>query len=1264
MANLGCCHLTVTCPPGNGGFFQCPSSIPVADTTLVVVTDSCGPVHTTFMDSSTGTGCGTDTFRLTRVYTLTDGVSTTTCTQIFKARDTTAPTISCPPNVTVNCTASTAPGATGTATATDNCGGAPVVTFSDATVAGICPQEQTITRTWTATDACLNTATCSQTIVVDDNAPPSVTCPMNVTVQCASQVPPVSTSSVSATDDCGTSSISFVSDVTVSQSCTNRFTLVRTYRATDLCGNSATCTQTITVFDNTIPSITCPAGITVQCATLVPAPDPASVTTSDNCGGTPPVVTFVSDVTSNQSCVNRYTVTRTYQAVDACGNSATCTQVIVVNDNTPPSITCPAGVTLQCASQVPAPNTTSVTSSDNCGGAPTVSFVSDVTSNQTCANRYILTRTYRAMDECGNSSTCTQVITVFDNTGPVITCPPDMTIQCNASTDPANTGTATASDFCGSTPTIFYVDYMNTPPLTSPEMRWVFLPPGTMSGTCTSGTNCANNTICFGLQYTPGVTGTLSSYTTGFFVGCYNGNNPIVSNVSCVMNDNSGAFNNCAGTGTVLMNSSGNTGNVPVTQNVPIMIHQVCFLLGAGGSILLDEDEVTNLTTSVNLPGGGLVTEEPGFTNFLVNFNTYCLQTCPYPNTIYRKFVAVDNCGNESTCVQQITIIDNTPPSITCPPNVTFQCASQVPAPNTALVVASDNCTNMPTVTFVSDVTTSQTCINRYTVVRTYRATDACGNSATCTQSITVFDNTGPVLTCPPGVTVQCASLVPPPNPLLVTATDNCGGIPIISFLNDATANQTCVNRYTLTRTYQAIDICGNTGTCTQVIVVNDNTAPSIICPPGLTVQCASLVPAPNTALVIATDNCNGIPTITFVSDVTTNQTCANRYTLTRTYRATDECLNSATCTQVIIVNDNTPPSIICPAGVTVQCASQVPVPSTTSVIATDNCGIPVVTFVSDVTSNQTCTNRYNVTRTYQAMDACGNTATCTQVIVVFDNTVPSITCPAGITVQCASQVPAPDITTVIATDNCNGIPVVTFVSDVTIAQTCLNRYTLIRTYRATDECQNSAICTQVIVVNDNTAPTLTCPPGLTVQCASQVPAPNIALVTATDNCNGIPVITFVNDVTTNQTCLNRYTLTRTYRATDECQNSATCTQVIVVNDNTPPSITCPQGLTVQCAFLVPIPNIALVIATDNCNGIPIVTFVSDVTTNQTCTNRYTLTRTYRATDECLNSATCTQVIVVNDNTPPFILCPPGLTVQCASLVPVPNIALVIATDN
>ena len=488
--------------------------------------------------------------------------------------------------------------------------------------------------------------------------------------------------------------------------------------------------------------------------------------------------------------------------------------------------------------------------------------------------------------------------------------------------------------------------------------------------------------------------------------------------------------------------------------------------------------------------------------------------------------------------------------------------------------------------------------MNKFTVLRTYRATDVCGNSATCTQLITVNDNTPPQITCPAPVTVQCAADVPQPNLALVTATDNCAGTVTKTFVSDVTTPGSCANKFTVLRTYRATDVCGNSATCTQLITVNDDTPPSITCPAPVTVQCAADVPIVNIGSVVATDNCAGTVTVTHVSDVTTPGSCVNKFTVLRTYRATDVCGNSATCTQLITVNDNTPPQITCPAPVTVQCAADVPQPNLALVTATDNCaGTVTKTFVSDVTTPGSCANKFTVLRTYRATDVCGNSATCTQLITVNDDTPPSITCPAPVTVQCAADVPIVNIGSVVATDNCAGTVTVTHVSDVTTPGSCVNKFTVLRTYRATDVCGNSATCTQLITVNDNTPPQITCPAPVTVQCAADVPQPNLALVTATDNCAGTVTKTFVSDVTTPGSCANKFTVLRTYRATDVCGNSATCTQLITVNDDTPPQITCPAPVTVQCAADVPTVNIGSVVATDNCAGTVTVTHVSDVTT-------------------------------------------------------------------
>ena len=51
---------------------------------------------------------------------------------------------------------------------------------------------------------------------------------------------------------------------------------------------------------------------------------------------------------------------------------------------------------------------------------------------------------------------------------------------------------------------------------------------------------------------------------------------------------------------------------------------------------------------------------------------------------------ATDSSGNTATDTQVVTIVENTPPSIQAPADLSFTCPSQVPAPNPALATGTD----------------------------------------------------------------------------------------------------------------------------------------------------------------------------------------------------------------------------------------------------------------------------------------------------------------------------------------------------------------------------------------------------------------------------------------------------------------------------------------------------------------------------------------------------------------------------------------------
>ena len=154
--------------------------------------------------------------RLARTWTATDACGNTSiCLQIITVDDSTPPVITlCAADVTVECTDSTDPADTGMSTATDACDPAPVVTFADVTMAGVCAQEYTIARTWTATDACGNTSICLQTITVDDSTPPMITlCVADVTVECTDSTDPADAGMSTATDACDPAPVVTFADV-------------------------------------------------------------------------------------------------------------------------------------------------------------------------------------------------------------------------------------------------------------------------------------------------------------------------------------------------------------------------------------------------------------------------------------------------------------------------------------------------------------------------------------------------------------------------------------------------------------------------------------------------------------------------------------------------------------------------------------------------------------------------------------------------------------------------------------------------------------------------------------------------------------------------------------------------------------------------------------------------------------------------------------------------------------------------------------------
>ena len=271
---------------------------------------------------------------------------------------------------------------------------------------------QTITRTWTYTDACGNPATATQIITVTDTqAPVFAAAPANAAYECIADVP--AAVNLAWTDNCDGTGQVLGTDVSDGAACPQ--TITRTWTYTDACGNPATATQIITVTDTQAPVFAAaPANAAYECIADVPAA--VNLAWTDNCDGTGQVLG--TDVSDGAACPQ--TITRTWTYTDACGNPATATQIITVTDTQAPVFAAaPANAAYECIADVPA--AVNLAWTDNCDGTGQV-LGTDVSDGAACPQT--ITRTWTYTDACGNPATATQIITVTDTQAPVFAAAP------------------------------------------------------------------------------------------------------------------------------------------------------------------------------------------------------------------------------------------------------------------------------------------------------------------------------------------------------------------------------------------------------------------------------------------------------------------------------------------------------------------------------------------------------------------------------------------------------------------------------------------------------------------------------------------------------------------------------------------------------------------------------------------------------------------------------------------------------------------------
>jgi hypothetical protein len=750
--NTSTCTLTVTLKDVTPPSITCPANSTInanasCQATLgfyppASLTDNCNPNSTASQDP--GPGVVLTGHNASQVFTLVafdNNGNTSSCTHVVTLKDVTPPTLTCPTNVTVAANAS-CQGTIGSYSPTslsDNCNPSPAVTQSPASSTVLTGHNTAQTVTLTANDGNGNTSTCTLTVTLKDVTPPSITCPANATVNanasCQGTVGSYSAATLS--DNCNPTPTVTQSPASSTVLTGHNTAQTVTLTANDGNGNTSTCTLTVTLKDVTPPSITCPANATVNanasCQGAIGSYSPASL--SDNCNPSPTATQSPASSTLLTGHNTAQTVTLT--ANDGNGNTSTCTLTVTLKDVTPPSITCPANITINanasCQGTISAFTPTAL--SDNCNPTPTFAQ-SPVAGSTISGHNAVRTVTLTATDVAGNTQTCTLTVTLKDVTPPAIVCRPftaNLDASGNVSITPANVYQS-GSDNCG---------VVNLVSVVASSFNCSNV--GNNVVTLTANDGNGNTATCNAIVTVRDVTPPVAKCKTTILPANLGPNGTVTISAATV---NNGSTDNCSMTFTLSPNTfncsqigvrtvtltatdpGGNTSTCTGRVNVRDVSAPVakCKTI----NVFLDNNGYASITASAVDNGS---TDNCGIaTRTVFPFEFDCSQAngTPVPVVLTLK----DNYNNQSTCIANVNVKDNIAPTAVCE-DVTVAIGSN----GYAIVYGADlafgsfdNCV----VTSYSPVAKVYTTPNTYNLTITVK--DLSNNSSTCVSVVTVVN--------------------------------------------------------------------------------------------------------------------------------------------------------------------------------------------------------------------------------------------------------------------------------------------------------------------------------------------------------------------------------------------------------------------------------------------------------------------------------------------------------------------------------------------
>ena len=465
-----------------------------------------------------------------------------------------------------------------------------------------------------------------------------------------------------------------------------------------------------------------------------------------------------------------------------------CSFLVNVIDSAPPTISCPANVQKDaggdCSVEVTAQELGTPTSTGN-----QVTVEGERSDGLALDAPYPAgntTVTWTATDADNRTATCHQIVRVTgtDTTPPTITAPPNI-----------EDGTGAAGAACGR------------------------IVGETELGTPTTSDNCSSVNVS----------------RTGVPAGNFF---PVgTTTITYTATDGSG-------------NSASATQTVTITENTPPII----FAPPNATYTCLSEVPAASpgQATGPDIEVGGVLVPGPPADNCSTPVVTVSQTTnggsgsASSPLVITRTYTATDAVGNAASAAQTITVIDPTPPTISCPANIVVHLP--VNSTDTSMAVsypaitASDNCSGGVNVV-TSRASGSVFPVGTTTVTAT--ATDAAGNSAICSFTVTVLYNfTGfflPVNNPPTLNNVNAGRAIPvkfslsgnkgmnifaPDNPFTVSL--NCdSGNPGVDIVETISAGSSSLNYDAASDRYNYVWATDPAwaGTCRQLkITLNDGT--------------------------------------------------------------------------------------------------------------------------------------------------------------------------------------------------------------------------------------------------------------------------------------------------------------------------------------------------------------------------------------------------------------------------------------------------------